>query len=355
MTIPEIDAPHLSDSRPVDLLVIGAGMAGLSIAYEALLKGREVTIVDRGPIACGMTARTTAHLASALDDRYFNFIALRGESEATLLRESLMLSIDRIEQIAKDEKIDCDFARCDGYLFLGEGCNPDILEKEFEACRKIGLDVEWAEQAPMPRVDLGSCLRFPNQARFHPLKYLQGLAHGIQRLGGKFHASSAVENVAQSAAGVAVSCNGQTVMAQDVAVATNAPIAGWPTLHAKMAPYRSYAIAFAAPRGAVADALYWDTLDAYHYVRIQPGDDADHVIVGGAITRPVRRMMRRHASQRSRHGAAHISASLARSRIAGRGRCSSRWIMPALSDVTHGTITSISSPAIPAKASRTVR
>jgi hypothetical protein len=71
-------------------------------------------------------------------------------------------------------------------------------------------------------------------------------------------------------------------MAQDVAVATNAPIAGWPTLHAKMAPYRSYAIAFAAPRGAVADALYWDTLDAYHYVRIQPGDDADHVIVGGA-------------------------------------------------------------------------
>jgi hypothetical protein len=50
-----------------------------------------------------------------------------------------------------------------------------------------------------------------------------------------------------------------------------------------MAPYRSYAMAFEIRCGALSDALYWDTLDPYHYIRVQPGDGkVDHVIVGGA-------------------------------------------------------------------------
>src|SRR3954468_6950435 len=118
MPIPDIPGTPVEDERPADLVVVGGGMAGLSIAYEALLKGRQVTVIDRGPIASGMTARTTAHLASALDDRYYKFIDLRGEEDARQLYQSLVASIDRIEQIAQDEFIACDFQRCDGYLFL---------------------------------------------------------------------------------------------------------------------------------------------------------------------------------------------------------------------------------------------
>jgi Rieske Fe-S protein len=66
-------------------------------------------------------------------------------------------------------------------------------------------------------------------------------------------------------------------------VATNAPVSDLFALHTKMAPYRSYAMAFEIPRGALPDALYWDTLDPYHYIRVQPDDGKrDHVIVGGA-------------------------------------------------------------------------
>jgi len=114
MPVPEIPGKPVEDSRPCDLVVIGAGMAGLSVAYEALLKGRQVTVLDRGDIASGMTARTTAHLASALDDFYHEFIGLRGEDEARLLCDSLGAAIDRIEEIARQEAIDCDFRRCDG-------------------------------------------------------------------------------------------------------------------------------------------------------------------------------------------------------------------------------------------------
>jgi glycine/D-amino acid oxidase-like deaminating enzyme/nitrite reductase/ring-hydroxylating ferredoxin subunit len=283
MPVAAREAVPLTDSRPADLVVIGAGMAGLSIAYEALKRGREVMILDRGPIASGMTARTTAHLASALDDRYFEFIKLRSEEEATALCASLVAAIDRIEEIVRGENIDCDFARCPGYLFAAEDKDQDELEQEFEACRNIGLDgVDFVANAPMPAINTGRCLQFANQARIHPLKYLNGLVRAIHKMGGTFHAYTPVDSVTQSQAGVAVKTrDGQQILARDVAVATNAPIVGRLTLQAKMAPYRSYAIAMSAPKGSMPDALIWDTLEHYHYVRLQPGNDQDFLIVGG--------------------------------------------------------------------------
>lgn len=283
MPVPAVPGTPVEDSRPADLVVIGGGMAGLSVAYEALLNGRHVTILDRGEIASGMTARTTAHLASALDDRYYKFIGLRGEDQARLLYQSLAAGIDRIEEIASREAIDCDFGRCDGYLFLGEGDSIDILEREIDACHKIGFRaVAWKPRAPMPTFDSERCLRFSHQARFHPLKYLQGLARAILTKGGVFRPFTAVDEVTQEGGTVTVKTrSGQTILARDVVCATNSPIAGRLTLQAKMAPYRSYAMAFEVPKGSVQDALYWDTLDAYHYVRLQPGEDNDALIVGG--------------------------------------------------------------------------
>jgi glycine/D-amino acid oxidase-like deaminating enzyme/nitrite reductase/ring-hydroxylating ferredoxin subunit len=283
MPIPEIPGTAVTDSRRCDLVVIGAGMAGLSIAYEALAKGRQVTVLDRGAIASGMTARTTAHLASALDDFYYEFISRRGEQEARLLHESLAASIDRIEQIVRAETIECDFTRCDGYLFLGEGDEIEILQQEIEACHRIGFTgVSWADRAPLASFDTGRCLRFPNQARFHPLKYLQGLARAILTKGGTLRPHTVVESVSQNGNEVAVkTTNGQTILARDAVCAANSTIVGPTTLHTKMAPYRTYAMAFSVPKGAVSDALYWDTLEAYHYVRLQEGGAADFLIVGG--------------------------------------------------------------------------
>lgn len=283
MPAPDLPGSPVEDSRPADLVVIGGGMAGLSVAYEALLKGRQVMVIDRGAIASGMTARTTAHLASALDDRYYKFIDLRGEDQARQLYQSQAAAIDRIEQIAAQESIDCDFARVPGYLFLGEGDTLETLEKEIEACRKIGFTgVTWQARAPLPTFDSDRALRFANQGRFHPLKYLYGLARAILTKGGVFRPFTAVDSVAQDGSNVAVKTrSGHTIVARDVVCATNAPIAGRLTLQAKMAPYRSYAMAFPVAKDTVTDALYWDTHDAYHYVRLQPGQDGDFLIVGG--------------------------------------------------------------------------
>lgn len=279
---PRISAPPFAASISVDVAVVGAGIAGLSVAYEIARRGQSVAVLDRGAIGRGMTARTTAHLASELDDLYAKLAKRRGEETARLYAQSQRAAIDSIEAIVRSERIACDFARLDGYLFAPTTDRIAELEEEYDAASEAGMPVAWAERAPLPGVETGPCLRFPDQARVHPLKYLAGLAHAISAKGGRLFANSPVESIEERDADVMVKLqNGGGIRAAYVVVAANTPFNDRVAIHTKQAPYRTYAMAFEAERGAVADALMWDTLDPYHYVRIQPQGRRDAVIVGG--------------------------------------------------------------------------
>src|SRR5688572_17584965 len=85
----------LQEDVSCDLVVVGSGIAGLSSAYEATRCGAEVVVIDRGEIAGGMTARTTAHLVSEIDDRYHDLIGALGEDDARLYHESQVAAINR--------------------------------------------------------------------------------------------------------------------------------------------------------------------------------------------------------------------------------------------------------------------
>ena len=278
-----IEAPPLTADADCDVVVIGAGIAGLSTAYELSRFDRSVIVLDRGAIGRGMTARTTAHLATELDDFYSELIRVRGPDEALLYHDSQVAAVNRIESICRDEKIDADFRRLEGYLIPTEDGPIADLQEEFDACRRIGVPVEWADRAPIPGLESGRCLRFPGQARFHPLKYLAGLARAIVLRGGRLFADTAYVSDRATDGGVEVTTEGGHVIRARAAVfATNSPVNNIVAIHSKQLPDRTYAIAGRVPRGSVPDALVWDTYEAYHYVRIQEFDDhEDMLIVGG--------------------------------------------------------------------------
>jgi glycine/D-amino acid oxidase-like deaminating enzyme/nitrite reductase/ring-hydroxylating ferredoxin subunit len=268
----------LEESASTDVLVVGAGIAGLSAGYELARAGRKVMVVDRGAIGGGMTARTTAHLTFEIDDFNYALIARRGEEVARAYFDSQRAAVDRIEAIANAESIACDFARIDGFYVPAGKHGAEIIAKEYDAARHVGF--KDLETTSAPAGHDGPALRFPQQARFHPLKYLHGLVAALRRMHVELYANTAIAKLEEINGRVrAETANGHVIDAKYGVSATNAPFGV--AIHTKQAPYRTYAIAAPAPKGSVADVLVWDTLDPYHYVRLQPGDVEDMLIIGG--------------------------------------------------------------------------
>ena len=276
----------LAKDIKTEVLVIGGGIAGLTTAYCLVLAGKQVVLIEDGLIGSGESGRTTAHLTNALDDRYFILEKLFGEEKSRLAAQSHTAAIDWIENTIRREKIDCEFIRLDGYLFLDPSDNVESLNKELDATRNAGLNTEMLKRAPGIVNSNSPCLRFPGQGQFHIMKYLNGLAKAFQERGGKIytntHASRITEHV--------VTANNYRIEASQIVVATNSPVNDIVTMHTKQFPYRTYVIGCTIPKNALQPALWWDTGDQdskwitapYHYVRLHPfNDEFDLLISGG--------------------------------------------------------------------------
>lgn len=283
----------LKSSATTDVCIVGAGIAGLSTAYMLAKSGKRVIVVDDGPIGGGETGRTTAHLANAMDDRIYALEKLYGEEKTRYIVESHTAAIHRMEMIVKQEGIECDFRRVDGYLFPARPDQVHDLDRELAAAHRAGLaDVRRIDRAPIAGFETGPALRFPEQGQLHSLKYLAGLAKAITAHGGQIYCGSHVSGVEGGSPCKVQVEGGLTITADAVCVCTNASISDYVQTHAKQAPYRTCVIGLNVPRGSVEPALYWDMADPYHYVRLQPIDStsipitkgdtlADVLIVGG--------------------------------------------------------------------------
>jgi glycine/D-amino acid oxidase-like deaminating enzyme/nitrite reductase/ring-hydroxylating ferredoxin subunit len=274
----------LREDLTVDACVVGAGIAGVTTAYLLRREGLSVAILEDGAAGSGETGRTTAHLASALDDRFCHLERLHGEGGARLAAESHRAAIDRIEAIVREEGIDCDFERLDGWLFASRDQGSELLDRELEAARRAGMSVERGERLPLRGLGHAPCLRFADQGQFHPLRYLGGLVESFRRSGGRLFTGAHAEEIEGGSPARVRTSSGREVRARSVVVATNTPVSTRFAIHTKQAPYRTYVVTRAVPPGAVPRALYWDTADPYHYVRLQPGagpGGADVLIVGG--------------------------------------------------------------------------
>lgn len=287
---PEERGP-LERDEETEVCVVGAGIAGLATAYQLLKDGRKVTILDAGSIGGGETAHTTAHLASAIDDRFFEIERLHGTEGAHLAYDSHDTAIQWFEKTAEQEEIDCDFAAVDGYLFLPPGGDPVILERELETLHRIGFsDAEMLERAPLVHFDTQRCIRFPRQGQIDPMAFVQGLTAAIEKRGGVIHGGTHVDDLRTHPALSVHTDGGRSVRAQAIVFATNTPVNDRVTIHTKQHAYLTYAIALPIDAGTVPTGLYWDTSQTaedpdgpYHFVRVQrsPQVGQQVLIVGG--------------------------------------------------------------------------
>jgi glycine/D-amino acid oxidase-like deaminating enzyme/nitrite reductase/ring-hydroxylating ferredoxin subunit len=271
---------RLAKDAKCDVCVVGAGIAGLTTAYRLAKAGLDVVVLDTEGIAAGESHHTSAHLVSAMDERISRIARRFGDDRARLVVESHAAAIDWIEQVARDEAIDCDFRRVNGYLFLGPSDDRGLLEREMEAARAAGLQVEWLDRAPVSGADVGPALSFANQAEFHPVRFLAGLAAAIKKAGGRIYGKTRVVNVEDgSPCGVETADDGPMLTANAVVLATNSPSNGM-AITMKMVPMRTFLVAMRTT-GKIDRALYWDTATPYHYLRLAEDDEGTLLLSGG--------------------------------------------------------------------------
>jgi len=274
------DEPPLRSDARADVCIVGAGIAGLTTAYLLAQEGKRVVVVDDGPTAGGETCRTTAHLVSALDDRFYQLERLHGEQGARLAAQSHESAIDQIERIVRDETIDCDFARVDGYLFVPPGDDRAQLDLELHAAHRAGLTgVSRVDRAPIATFDTGPALRFPHQGQFHVMKYLRAVADAARRNGAQIYNGTRVTRI-EGGKEAHVETNRGVVHAGAIVVATNSPINDLVAIHAKQAAYRTFVVGARVRRNSLPQILLWDTPDPYHYIRVhrvKPGERVDRM------------------------------------------------------------------------------
>lgn len=288
-SVPESVNP-LKENLETDVVIIGGGLAGLSVAYCLTQSGKKVILVEDGFIGSGETGRTTAHLVTALDDRYYDLERIFGIEKTKLIAESHIAAIDFVERTIQKENIDCGFERVNGYLFRHPSDKNDSLQKELEAAVKAGLKIAESDNTP-GLLQYKKSLCFLNQAQFHPLKYLNGLCKAIKKNGGSVYTGTHASKIDHEGITTA---EGFTVKAKHVVVATNSPVNNLFTMFEKQYAYRTYVIGALVKKDLLPKALWWDTGDfetdskvpPYHYVRVHPYNEQYDLLISGGEDHP---------------------------------------------------------------------
>ena len=236
--------PPLRGKTKADILVIGGGMAGLLIAWLLKQEGFDCVVAEANTIASGTTANTTAKITAQHGLLYHRLLESLGLDQAKLYLQANLQGLEQLRRLA--DNIDCDFQNQPHTIYSVE--DSAILERELSALKQLGYPAELVTDLPLP-IETAGGIRFPHQAQFHPLKFLDAIAQDL----------TVYENTRiRSLSGLTALADHGSISAGQIVIATHFPFprtAGG--YFAKLYQQRSYAIALEnAPR---VDGMYLGT------------------------------------------------------------------------------------------------
>ena len=234
------EKPRLSGVAGCDVLVIGGGIAGVLLAAKLQEKGVRCIVADAFRIGQGVTGGTTAKITSQQGFLYQKLIRLHGKEQAGRYLAAAEDAIREYEALAF--RIPCDFRRRPNVVYTLD--DRETAEQEMRALEQLGYPARFREETELPFVVNGA-VEFPDQASFHPLKMLFGVAGALTVKGVQFFENTRIVYLKRWHDGgwEAVSQNG-TILADQVVIASHFPFYNRQGFYfLKMHQYRTFLIA----------------------------------------------------------------------------------------------------------------
>lgn len=272
--------PPLTQDVAVDVAVVGAGLAGVVTAKLLKEAGKTVALIEADRVGCGVSGHTTAKVSALHQLIYADLIDQHGEEKARLYGESNLAAIARLADLIAAHSIDCDFERKANYTFATDEDGLHQVKDEVEAIQRLGLPGRFVESVDLPLSVTGAVM-FPNEAQFHPRKFMLALAATLPGDGSYVFEQTRVQTVEGELPCRVITENGPTVTAQDVVIATNLPILDIGLYFAKTYPQRSYLVGGRIDASQAPQGMYIGVGEGYRSIRTTPTNDGGTMLIVG--------------------------------------------------------------------------
>jgi len=277
---PKTDYPSLSKNINTDVLIIGGGITGIVTAYMLSESGLNVTIVEADKMAMGVTANTTAKITSQHGLLYNYLLNSFGFDTAKGYLDSNEEAIKNIKDIIKKENINCDFISQSAYVYTCQESNVQEIVDEVSAVTSLGFKAEYVTECPLP-FPIEAGIKFPNQAQFHPRKYLLSLLAVLENRNVNLFENSKVTNIKHKNNKYEVSVGENKISATHLVMSTHYPIKNFPGMYfIKMYQDTSYAIGVELDED-IFDGIYISCDTPTTSFRNTPLDDEKKLLIVG--------------------------------------------------------------------------
>lgn len=226
--------PELKGTHYCDVVVIGAGMAGILCAYQLCNENKKVIVVEANTIGSGQSGKTTAKITSQHGYIYHKLLMTCGKEKAQQYLDANQEAIQQYAQIIEQHKIDCDFKNCSSYLYSMQSI--EKLVNEQVALDLLGVKSTIQNECELP-LRIKGCLKLEDQAQFNPMKFMKAIAE--ENRFAIYEHTKIIDIKEQEV----ISEKGK-IVAKDIVFATHYPIIDFPGLYfMRMHQERSYVLA----------------------------------------------------------------------------------------------------------------
>jgi glycine/D-amino acid oxidase-like deaminating enzyme len=283
--MPRWGAPlPLPDS--VDVAVIGAGFTGLSAARTLARRGARVVVLEGETIGWGASSRNGGMVLTGMKLGVNKLISMYGRERTQRMYAASLASIDSVEQILREEKIDCDFSRCGHLEVACKHKHFDDYARQVEViAREFNHQLRVVERREL-ETEIGSLVYYGGMvdemsAGLNPARYVAGLGHAAVRAGAEICEHTQVESIQresrQGESGWKIITSKGALWAREVFVGTSGYTGrATPALQKKIIPIGSFIITTEVLPQALArelsprNRMIYDSKNYLYYYRLTP-------------------------------------------------------------------------------------